>query len=211
MRIIVVICIYDRLPNLHRWINAWGKSEQLGAELIVVHNQDIIKPNPFKDLCRANNITYIPRQNVGFETGIIQDVFLNKLKIKKWDYMLFVTDDTIPVSKNFLIEYIKEVTKPNVGCACMEISGVWTPHIRTTGFMVSRETASKIHWINVPIKTKEQCYFFEHQGFQDTFMSQILNMGKRVVQLSNIRDSVLWDTDHHEDHKRLSEYNYNFI
>jgi len=210
MRIIIVICIYNRLPNLHRWINAWGKSQQLGAELIVVHNQDNIQPNEYQGLCQLHGVTYIARQNVGFETGIIQDVFLNKLRIKKWDYMLFVTDDTIPVKKDFLLQYVNELKKPDIGCVCMEISGVWTPHIRTTGFMVSRETATKIYWVNVPIANKEECYFFEHQGFQDTMMSQILNMGKRVVQLSNIATSALWDSDHHADHKRLNEYNKQF-
>ena len=206
MRIIIVICIYDRLPNLHRWIHAWGKSEQLGAQLIIIHNQDEIKPNPFQDLCRKHGVTYIPRLNVGFETGIIQDVFLNKLGIRKWDYMLFVTDDTIPVRKDFLVQYVNEAKKPDIGAVCMEISGVWTPHIRTTGFMVSRKVATDIHWIHVPIENKEQCYFFEHAGFQDTMMSQILLMDKRVIQLSSIRESPLWDTHHHADHNRFHEY-----
>ncbi len=210
MKIIVVICIYDRIHNLHKWINAWFRSERLGAELIVVHNQDEIQPNEFQDICNQYGVTYIPRQNVGFETGIIQDIFLNKLNFPKWDYLLFVTDDTIPVKRDFLIQYINEIRKRDVGCVCMEISGVWTPHIRTTGFMVSRETAKKIKWVNVPIVTKEECYFFEHQGFQDTFMSQILLMDKMVVQLSNIRNSVLWDTDHHADHQREREYNSAF-
>jgi hypothetical protein len=212
MRIAIVICIYDRFDNLKRWLHAWKSCyKPLETELIVVHNQDEAhKVNRFQQLCKANGATYVPRLNVGYETGIIQDVFLHKLKINnQWDYLLFVTDDTIPMTKDFIRVFIDRLD-PDVGSVCMEVSGVWTPHIRTTGFMVTKEVSKRIYWINVPIITKEECYFFEHAGFQDTMMSQILNMDKRVIQLSNIRDSVLWDTDHRADHNRWEEWNREF-
>jgi hypothetical protein len=197
MRVLIVVCIYDRFENLKKWVHSWNLCDKMGAKLVVVHNVDKFKSNPFANYCKANGIMYIRRQNIGYETGIIQDVFLNRLRVRyDWDALLFCTDDTIPMRKNYLSYYINEISKPDVGAACMEVSGVWTPHIRTTGFCVTREVANKIHWIHDPVSTKEHCYFFEHQGFEDTIMSQILKMDKRVIQLSSIKESVLWDTDH---------------
>lgn len=197
MKILVAVCIYDRFENLKRWIHSWKLSNTFGAELVIIHNVDKFKTNPFQLYCRQNNIKYIRRVNLGFETGIIQDIFLEDIRINhKWGALLFCTDDTIPMKRDFLSQFRAEIVKPDVGAACMEISGVWTPHIRTTGFCIRKEIARAVHWIHRPITTKEQCYFFEHQGFEDAFMSQILKMDKRVVQLSSIKTSVLWDTDH---------------
>lgn len=197
MRVLIVVCIYDRLENLKKWVHAWKQCDRTDAKLIIIHNVDKFRMNPFSELCRKNGISYIMRKNIGFETGIIQDLFLNRLSVKyDWDALLFATDDTIPMSTDFIQQYRNEVSKPEVGAACMEVSGVWTPHIRTTGFCLRKEIAKNIHWVYDPVSTKEHCYFFEHQGFEDTIMSQILKMDKRVIQLSSINESVMWDTDH---------------
>lgn len=210
MRILVVVCIYDRFQNLKRWLHAWNMAETGGAELIIVHNVDDKGPNEFEKLCKAAKVRYIKRQNIGFETGVIQDIFLKKIKARYvWDALLFCTDDTIPVKRDFL-HHFRAALKPDVGVACMEISGTWTPHIRTTGFCVKLDVARAIKWVHAPITTKEHCYFFEHQGFEDTFMSQVLKMDKRVIQLSSIKNSVLWDTDHHADHNRMDEWRKEF-
>jgi hypothetical protein len=193
MRVIVAVCIYDRLQNLKLWLDAWSKCDQ-DAELVIIQNVD--NNESFKRYCEG--VTYIQRENKGYETGIIQDLFLGKLI--EWDVLIFATDDTIPVKKDFVKQYVNALTE-DVGVACMEISGTWTPHIRTTGFAIRRETAKKIHWVH-KVTNKKHCYFFEHQGFEDTFMSQILKMDKRVIQLGSIHDSLMWDTHHHPNHKR---------
>ena len=210
MKVLVAVCIYDRFENLKRWIHAWKMSDTGHAELVIVHNMDELKSNDFETYCRRHRVKYVKRKNIGLETGVIQDLFLDRLKVGKWDALLFCTDDTIPMSRGFILRIIPQMMRPDLGVACMHISGVWTPHIRTTGFCVKREVAMAITWVHNPIITKEQCYFFEHQGFEDTFMSQVLKMDKRVIQLSSIKESVLWDTDHNADHNRMDEWNREF-
>jgi hypothetical protein len=201
----VAVCIYDRFENLKRWIHAWKNSDTAGAELYIIHNQDIIQDNPFKQLCRANDIQYIARPNVGYGTGVIQDLYLNRLGLPAWSHLLFCTDDTIPIDKNFIQGYLGGF-KPDIGAVCMEISGTWTPHIRTTGFMVTREAASRIKWVHDPVTTKEHDYFYEHQGYQDTIMAQLLVNGYRVIQLTPIQESLLWDSHHNWSHQKFIQW-----
>lgn len=208
MKILVAVCIYDRFDNLKRWVHAWDKCIKTGATLLIIHNSDEPQ-DQYSDYCKTHGVMYIQRPNVGFETGVIQDIVLGSIPLD-WDYLLFATDDTIPIKRNFLKYYIKEASKPDVGAVCMEVSGVHTPHIRTTGWCARKEITDQIKWANNPVTDKEHCYFFEHIGFEETLMAQILKMDKRVVQLSNIRESAMWDTHHHEDHNRWEEWNKEF-
>lgn len=208
MRLQIVVGIYDRFENLKRWVHTWKQCGRTNTRLTIVHNVDVLGcANAFKSLCQMNGIGYVQRPNIGFETGIIQDLFLKRLRHvgPRWDALLFCTDDTIPMRRDF-VNHFRNALTSDVGVACMEISGTWTPHIRTTGFCVKLDVARAIKWVHAPIATKEHCYFFEHQGFEDTFMSQVLKMDKRVIQLSSIKNSVLWDTDHHADHNRMDEW-----
>lgn len=214
LKIIIVVCIHDRFENLRRWIHAWNLCDKMDAKLIFVNNtykgMDI---NFWKDYCRVREVEYFTRENIGFETGIIQDVLLDTLYLEQWDVLIFATDDTLPISKSFIKEYLDEIVKPDVGVACMQISGNVTPHIRTTGWAIRRDIANHIQFTNTPITTKEHCYHFEHLGGENTLMSQILRMDKRVIQLSNLDKSVLWDTQHtelnrwDEWHKEFPNYN----
>lgn len=208
MKIVVAVCIYDRFDNLRRWIHAWDLCDKMGAQLVIIHNQDEPQ-DQYSELCKSHGVKYIQRPNVGFETGIIQDILLGRIQLD-WDCLLFATDDTLPISRNFLFHYVMAVTKPDVGAVCMEISGVFTPHIRTTGWCARKEITDKIQWMHDPVTDKEHCYFFEHLGNEETMMAQILKMDKRVVQLSNIMESAMWDTHHHEDHNRWEEWNKEF-
>ncbi len=208
MKVLVAVCIHDRFENLRRWIHAWNQCHQKDSELVVIHNSN--GNNEIPDHCKKSGVKCFVRENVGFETGVIQDIFLKKIRVPRWDALLFCTDDTIPIRKDFIHQFRGTLMNQDVGVACMEISGVWTPHIRTTGFCVKRDVARNIHWVHYPITNKEQCYFFEHQGFEDTFMSQVLKMDKRVIQLSSVRESVLWDTDHNAHHNRMDEWHREF-
>lgn len=212
MKLLIAVCIYNRIHNLKRWIHAWKQCDRTNARLTIIHNvDDINAPDRFQIYCNEHGIGCVRRPNIGFETGIIQDLFLKRLRHvgPRWDALLFCTDDTIPMRRGFVSHFRNALTS-DVGVACMEISGTWTPHIRTTGFCVKLDVARSIKWVHSPITTKEQCYFFEHQGFEDTFMSQVLKMDKRVIQLSSIKNSVLWDTDHHADHNRMDEWRREF-
>jgi len=214
LKIIIVICIYDRFENLRKWAHAWQQCEQMGAKLYIVNNQSPgIDVDFWRKYCENREINYIERENVGFETGIIQDVVTGKLLQDEWDVLFFMTDDTLPISKNFVPLYIEELLKPDIGVVCMEISGMYTPHVRTTGWCIKKEEADKLTFIETPISKKEECYHFEHTGGEDTLMAQILNMKKRVVQQSDIENSAIWDTHHtklnrwEQWHKEFPQYN----
>lgn len=212
MKVIVVISLYNRYINLKRWVHAWNLSDTSNAKLFIVNNTE----NPeytkgWREYCEKRGVNYITRENIGFESGVLQDVMVGTMfKEQNWDIFIFATDDTIPMKKDWIKQYVDKLKDPDVGVACMEISGVWTPHIRTTGWAIRKDISNKVYFVHYPIQTKEECYFFEHQGFEDTLMSQVLKMDKRVVQLSNIRESVMWDTHHHEDHNRWDEWNNEF-
>jgi hypothetical protein len=212
MKIIVVVSLYKRYDNMRRWIHSWNLSDTSNAELFIVNNVDPeMETSRLKKYCNEKGVHYISRENVGFESGVLQDVIVgNMFKEQNWDIFLFATDDTLPIKKDWLKQYVNLLTNPDVGVACMEISGVWTPHIRTTGWAIRKDVANNLYFVHYPIQTKEQCYFFEHQGYEDTLMSQVLKMDKRVVQLSNIKESVMWDTHHHADHNRWDEWNREF-
>jgi len=210
MNIIIVVCIYDRYENLRKWLHAWQQCEQLEAKLIFVNNipegaTDVVF---WREFCENKGAEYIERENIGFETGVIQDVITGKIE-KEWDILFFFTDDTLPITKNFLPLYIEELKKPDVGVVCMEISGRYTPHVRTTGWCIKKEEADKLKFVSSSITKKEECYDFEHTGGENTLMSQILNMNKMVIQQSNIENSAVWDT-HNSKINRWKEWHDTF-
>lgn len=215
LKIIVVVCIHDRWENLRRWIHAWNMCEQIDAALIFVNNHhDGTDIGFWEDYCRVRNVILYNRGNIGFETGIIQDVITGKLFSDiDWNVFFSATDDSIPMKKDFLVQYMNELIKPDVGVVAMEVSGNYTPHIRTTGWCIKKEIAKDITFAHEIIDDKGKCYEFEHTGGEATLMAQILRMDKRVVQLSNIADSAIWDTDHTklnrwaEWHEKFPNYN----
>jgi hypothetical protein len=209
MKVLVAISIYDRKENLEKWLHAWKYCKIMDSELLIVHNDN---GEDWSEECKKAGVQYIKRPNIGFETGIIQDIFLNKLAINNnwWEVLIFVTDDTLPMSNNFIPQYVEEVKKSDVGAVCMEISGVYSPHIRTTGFAIRRDVANKIKWAWVPVDNKGQCYHFEHQGGELTMYSQLLLMGYRVVQPDIPRNSVFWDTHHNLHFDRWNEWHKEF-
>ena len=211
MRTIVVVCIYNRYDNLKKWVHAWSMCEKQDSALFIVNNADeTMDTSYWERYCKDRGVHFIRRQNIGFETGVIQDVLLGTMfKEQNWDIFLFATDDTLPMKKDFLRQYIDQLENPDIGIACMELSGIWTPHIRTTGWAIKKDVAKNLYFVHYPIQTKEQCYFFEHQGFEDTLMSQVLKMDKRIIQLSSIKNSVMWDT-HHTKLNRWEEWNKEF-
>ena len=210
-KIIVVVCIFDRFENLRRWLHAWRTCEQMGAKLFFINNHYAgVDTVYWEALCKKSGVGYQIRPNIGYETGIIQDIIVGRLLPEEnWDVLFFATDDTIPMKKSFLKDYINEVSKPDVGVACMEISGAYTPHVRTTGWCIKKETASQIFFPFDPVSGKDHCYHFEHTGGEHTLMSQVLKMKKRVTQMSNIENSAIWDT-HHTPFNRWDEWHIEF-
>lgn len=196
---IVAVVVYDRFDNIEEWIRCYQMSENSSSELVVIHN---LKNDDDIHICRAiclrESVKYVPRKNIGYDIGALQDVCRERLSgfPNDWDYLLWVTDDIIPMWKNFIRGFLSEVQKPNVGIACLEISKEVKLHIRTSGFIVSKEVSKRLTFPADPITTKTQCYEFEHRG-TNTLIDQIKNMGKLAVQTSpTLMVSHLWDTDH---------------
>jgi hypothetical protein len=192
-KIIVAVIVYNRFDNLKRWINCWKYCNKLNAELVVVHNLDLEDNNlKYEQLCRENNIQYIQRENVGFDIGAFQDICKERLEgfPNNWDNLIWITDDTIPMQKNFVSIYLDKLRKGFL--PCYEISDQVKTHIRTTGFLVTKNISKKLVFPKDPIITKEDCYVFEHKGLN--LYKQIKNMGFKPHMISDLKHSPLWDS-----------------
>lgn len=203
--IIVAVIIYNRFQNLQAWLHCWAQCKTKGAELIIIHTGNEI--DKFKTACEGK-AQYIHRENKGFDIGAFQDVCRERLIgfPKDWEYLLWVTDDTLPMSKDFIAPFIEALQDESVGISCMKISASVSQHVRTTGFCLRKETALKIQFPADPVTTKSQCYHFEHQGVNNTLTNQVRKMGLacRMVALST--DSPLWDTGYWKRLDRQREH-----
>lgn len=205
--IVVAVCIYDRFYNLQEWIRCWKMCATQDAELVIVHNYaNEPDRDSYTGYCAERGIKYIPRVNVGFDIGAFQDVCKNRLEgFPEFDYLLWVTDDALPMRKDFVYQYLQKM--PGVAVAAMAISTERRTHIRTTGFMITKEVCSKLKFPADPITTKEECYHFEHRGGVFTMMNQIIRMGYKVVQVTpKIEQACFWDSGFRKYRSREKEH-----
>lgn len=209
-KILVAVVIHDRWGNLKRWIDTWKASEQLGATLVIIHNNT--ENTEWRSYCEENRVIYIPRENIGFDTGPFQDIVMGKLcQDIEWNVILWCTDDIFPMRKTFLKEYMDVLNLPYVGIACMEISDVKTTHVRTGGFMIRKSVADKLCFVADPITTKEECYHFEHAGGKDTLTMQVLKLGLRILPITeSLEQSPVWDSHVRSHLDRWEEFYMNF-
>lgn len=203
---LVAIIIYNRFENLQRWLYCWKQCDQTDAELIVIHNYDR-EPDKriYKNLCDKNGIKYFPRLNRGYDIGAFKDFCRGNIDgIPTYDNILWITDDTIPMSKDFVSQFTSKLNE-KIGCTCMEISKRNSPlHVRTSGFCLPKKIAQSIQFAE--IKTKEDCYRFEHRS-RDSMMLQITRMGYDSLMLADLKDSPLWDTHNRPELNRMMEHN----
>lgn len=209
MRNMLCVVVYDRYENLDNWIKCWKLCEHYDFEMVVIHNQ-CENPQRFKTLCNDNGITYVPRENVGMDIGAMQDVCKERLDglNNDWGYMFWVTDDYIPMTKTFLKAYIDHYDS-ETGIVATEVSDEVKRHIRTSGFLVSKEVSKKIRFPTDPILTKDDCYDFEHLR-ADSLYEQMINGLLKVAQATPIEKSVIWDTGHRHYHTRYREHDVVF-
>lgn len=195
MKTLVTVIIYNRFPNLREWIRCWKMCSTENAELLILHNAR--NPNDirtYKNLCQKSGIRYLSRPNVGFDIGAFQDVCRGRLPgfPEDFDFLLWCTDDLYPMKKDFIHRYLDKFTD-GVMCVCYELSQEVHPHIRTTGFMLRKETLPKITFKVDPIKSKPECYDFEHRDRENALSDQINRLGK-TVQVEDVETSCMWDT-----------------
>lgn len=218
MKIIVAIIVYNRYQNLERWLKCWQQCNQIG-QLVVIHTGDEVEK--FKKVCIhygikamphtetfERTVNYIHRPNIGFDIGSFQDVCKERLAgfDNDWDYLLWCTDDTFPMTKDFISPFIEKLQEPGVGISCMQLSAAVSPHVRTTGFCITKETSLKIIFPVDPITTKTHCYFFEHRGGQKTFTNQIRNMGLSCEAVAPNKTSPFWDSGYWKRLDRENEH-----
>lgn len=190
---IVVILVWNRFENLKLWVNCWNQCIKMDAKMIVIHNLESDN-DKYLQLCKDNGITYIPRENKGFDIGAFQDVCKERLPNfpNKWDNLIWITDDCIPMSKNFVGDYLECLSDTVI--PCYEISDIVKRHVRTTGFLVTKEIANKLIFPKDPMGSREDCYQFEHKS-KNALFEQIIGMGKKPVMLvKDLKLSPLWDS-----------------
>lgn len=199
---IVAIIVYSRFENIERWIKCWHKCDQTDAELVVIQNTDErVRPDQIRAYCEANEIKYFERENIGMDIGAFKDVCQGKIKdFPDFDNLLWITDDCIPMSKDFVSLFTHSLK----GLNCLEISSIKSPlHVRTTGFCITKEVADKL--VFPEIVTKMDCYNFEHRS-NNTLMLQVQRMGFECVQLGPIERASLWDTGNRSHLKRMKDH-----
>lgn len=210
-KIVVAVVVYDRLNNLEEWIRCFKLCNTQEAELIIIHNyKDEQSIQECKTIC--TDVKNIHRPNIGYDIGALQDVCNERLEgfPNDWDYLLWITDDLYPMDRNFISSFIEEIERPDVGIACVEISEENRRHVRSSGFIISKETALLLEFPSDPVLTKDQCYQFEFNS-NNSLIDQIIKMNKKVVQISEeLSDSPLWDTHLRGRLNRWEEFHKTF-
>lgn len=193
---IVAIVVFNRFGNLQRWLKCWRSCDKQSAQLVIIHNYEFESDiKKYSAVCEGAKVIYVPRKNIGFDIGAFQDVCSDRLQgfPSDWNYLLWITDDTIPMQTDFVRPFILKLKEPGVGISAMEVSKEVVPHVRTTGFCIKREVATKLKFPADPVTTKEQCYAFEHRGGSATMIRQVLTMGYSSAAVSPLAVSPLWD------------------
>lgn len=202
----ICVVVYDRYQNLERWLHCWNLCNHHDFELVIIHNTDFEQP-AYKDICDYYGVRYIQRVNLGFDTAPFQDICLERLEgfDNNWNKLMWATDDWFPMHKNFIKDYVNHLHN-GVGVVCTEISDVVKRHIRTSAFLITKETSKKITFDVDVITTKDHCYEFEHRS-TNALYEQIINMGLSVEVVAPINIAPIWDSGHRADLNRMEEHN----
>lgn len=207
-KVVVAVIVHDRFYNLVEWVRCYNMCETQGAQLVIIHNYDSLQDKEaYSKFCQEAGVLYIPHENVGFDIGRFQDVCRNRLEgFPDYENLIWCCDDSLPMRKDFVKQYIDQIKRPGVGCVALEISKSVQTHIRTTGFCVPRHVADRLQFTADPITKKEQCYQFEHRGGKNIFLDQVTRMGLRAVQLTPVNTACFWDSGFKKYRNREKEH-----
>ncbi|AMV24178.1 hypothetical protein VT84_07260 [Gemmata sp. SH-PL17] len=211
---LVGLVVYDRSANADRWLAAWHRSARGPARLAVVHNRDRADPVATRAITAGRPDAYVPRENVGFDIGALQDVVTGRFAgaLPDWEYLLWCTDDFVPVRPDFLLRFMDKARDPGVGLVAGRFGywpGRWSGleserHCRTAGFLVRRDVAARLRFPVAKVVTRDQCLAFEHRPGH--LMEQVLALGYRVADLGDPDARVMWDADHEAHLDRWPAY-----
>jgi hypothetical protein len=209
-KIIVAVVIHNRFENLLRWAHAWPMCDQTDAQLVIIHNYYTEEEKAvWQKHCKNLGLVCVSRLNVGRDIGALQDVCRERLEGFPTDYthLLWCTDDTIPMTKDFVRQYSKTSEKWENGLVCLEISMEVTRHIRTSGVYAPKEVWTAFQFPKDPHVELAENYDFEHRGGEITMLAQVEKMGVKYCQLGQLETAVMWDIDKREDLARWAEWN----
>jgi hypothetical protein len=203
---LVAVHVYDRIENVTRWLRAWHRSDTAGARILVVHNQDRPDPRATAAILRGRPDVYLPRENCGFDIGAFQEVVQGRYDdlLPAWDYLLWCTDDFLPLRPDFLQRFLEPAADPGVGLVAGRY-GYWPGHFsglqrerhcRTVGFLLRRDLARRLRFPAERVVSRDECLAFEHRPGH--LMEQVLALGYRVPDLSDADASIMWDANHEQ-------------
>lgn len=207
-KIVVAVIVFDRFDNIREWVRCFNMCQTLDAQLVVVHNyENIDARDAYAQFCAEMGVSYVPRENIGYDIGAFQDVCRGRLDgFPEFDYLLWCTDDVLPMRKDFVAQYFDKML-PDVGVVAMEISPEVRLHIRTTAFMIRKSVAKRLEFHADPISTKQQCYMFEHRAADGTFLDQVNKMKLLSVQVEgHLGQSPFWDMGHSKKDRQSEHY-----
>lgn len=210
---LVAIVLYDRYENLNEWIRCWQMSREStpNTQLVVIHNYiGPIAMKNVKRICQAAGVVCVSRRNVGMDIGAFQDVCRQRLKgFPDFDKLLWCTDDCWPMRPTFVHEMFEPFTDGKTAIIGLEMA-YWQdkPHIRTTCFAIRKKHAVVMKFPADPIKTKDECYQFEHRH-KHAIYEQGMEMGG-VLWYNQLRAAPLWDTGHRGGFNLYEEHYKNF-
>lgn len=212
MKTIVAVIVYDRFHNIERWVHCWKRSNTENAELVIIHN-DNGRSNELRHFCAINNIAYILSKNVGYDVGRLQDIQQERLEgfNNSFDYLLWATDDVIPMNRDFINIFTRPFIDPNVGVVAMEISFEVTEHVRTNGFCIRKDVLKMLQFPANPVTTKGENYHFEHRGGEKTLIRQVRNLGFKAIMVDALDTGPFWDIGNEERLKLRRWHQHNNI
>lgn len=205
-KILVCVIVYDRIKNLNLWLTAWNSSQKFDAKIAVIHNYDgATPPTEYKELCDRHGVDfYCPRPNKGYDIGAMQDLQCRRLPSTElnrysFDYLFWSVDDCLPLNKNFLHKFLDKICQDKCGLCGVQISQEHTKHLRTNTFIIKAKEFYSIKFPVDPIRTKTDCYDFEHK--KNTLTKQIEKQGLIVEQVELNFHRLFWDINHHRQLK----------
>jgi hypothetical protein len=182
-KVVVSVVFHDRIENVRLWCKLWNRFKP-DAELVFIHNDNGVDYSDF-----ITSGTYINRHNpTGYDIGAFRDM----VGFLKYDYLLWCTDDTVPMQPDFIQQYVDLFDK-RTGIVCMHLSTEVTPHVRTTGFMISKELGRRL--VIAPVKTREDCLRFEYKG-SNNLMRQAQLRGYKIRQVAPLPYSPMYDMNY---------------
>lgn len=205
---VVVVMVYNRFDNLRTWLRDWEQCNKPNTEMVVVHNLES-NNDRYRNLCSEKGIRYVPRHNLGFDIGAFQDVCLNRLTgfPNEWDNLIWMADDCLPMDRNFVPLFQAKLEQGYI--PCYEISDQVKRHVRTTGFLVTRDIASRLRFPSDRITTRDECYLFEHRGLN--LYDQLLEMNLSPFMLQpDLKQAPLWDSSWWQSLNLMPRHNQEF-